>query len=233
MQSWKGSLEFREAVRRRTKEYQTGIRDLFVAKTTLLHCHFHGLFAGRDYAKNELVCIYSGTSLRTSEALRLQDKSYLMRLGEQCYVDAKHHLDTLARFINDCISPCGWNVVFEKRPEEQCAYVRALRDIRANEEIFVDYGKWYWAGKRPTGTLRLQDQHITLFPQTIDVKTLEMGWDSITDKKLVLMHQHLSLLFCVKFFILPGLATAAEVAMYQPHLSEEDIVRYVALRANK
>lgn len=53
------------------------------------------------------------------------------------------------RYINDCIIPEGWNVIFDKRPAESCAYVTAIRDISPNEEIFVDYGRWYWAGKKP------------------------------------------------------------------------------------
>ena len=73
-----------------------------------------------------------------------------MRLGEQCYIDAKDCPDVLARFINDCITPGGWNVEFQKRPEECCADIIATRDIAAGEEIFVNYGKWYWAKLKPT-----------------------------------------------------------------------------------
>lgn len=71
--------------------------DLIVRSTTLKRCNFEGLFANRVFKKDEIICIYRGTVLRTKEALNLSDKSYLMRLGEQCYVDAKDHLDTLAR----------------------------------------------------------------------------------------------------------------------------------------
>ena len=53
------------------------------------------------------------------------------------------------RYINDCIDPSGWNVTFDKQPEEKCAYVIATRNIVAGEELFVNYGKWYWAGKAP------------------------------------------------------------------------------------
>jgi len=107
---------------------------------------FLGLFTMSKFALGQLVCVYRGKELRTAEALRLQDKSYLMRLGEQCYVDARETPEILARYINDCINPAGYNVKFEKDAFNKCAQVVALRDIEAGEELFVDYGKWYWKG---------------------------------------------------------------------------------------
>lgn len=71
--------------------------DLLVLHTTLPGCEFLGLFANRAFAKGEVLCEYTGTILRTTEAMRRPDKSYLMRLGEQCYVDALEHPECLAR----------------------------------------------------------------------------------------------------------------------------------------
>eukprot|EP00981_Chlorochromonas_danica_P002664 scaffold521_cov177-Ochromonas_danica.AAC.18 len=118
--------------------------DLVVKKTTLPKCNFLGLFAKRKFSKGETVCVYHGTVLRTAEALRLEDKAYLMRLGEQCYVDSKFTMHCLARYINDCRNPKRWNVQFDKRPSELCALVIATREIQPGEEVFVDYGRWYW-----------------------------------------------------------------------------------------
>ena len=111
-----------------------------------INSEFWGLFAGRQFARDETICRYEGEIHQTATALRLADKSYLMRLGEQCYVDTINNLSCKARYINDCRNPAGYNVRFEKRPSEKCAYVVALRDINLGEELFVDYGKWYWAG---------------------------------------------------------------------------------------
>lgn len=72
--------------------------DLIVKKTTLPDCDFLGLFANKDFEKDSIVCVYTGNVLRTRDALRLEDKSYLMRLGEQCYIDAKDTLDVVARY---------------------------------------------------------------------------------------------------------------------------------------
>ncbi len=41
-------------------------------------------------------------------------------------------------------------MVFQKCPEDKCARVVALRDIAVGEEIFADYGKWYWASLKPS-----------------------------------------------------------------------------------
>eukprot|EP01031_Cornospumella_fuschlensis_P031359 gene31359-37899_t len=126
---------------------------LVVRKTTLPGCDFDGLFATSKVSRNETICKYFGKVLRTVEAMRLDDKSYLMRLGEQCYVDAREDLSCYARYINDCINPRKWNVRFDKRPSEQCAYVIALRDIEPGEELFADYGRWYWLKKCPAKLL--------------------------------------------------------------------------------
>ena len=111
---------------------------------------FDGLFATRTFKAGDIVCKYEGAAMNTVAALRMavEDKGYLMRLGPQSYVDARSCPFVSARYINDCINPAGWNVRFDKLPEAQppCALVVALRDVLEGEELFVDYGKWYWAG---------------------------------------------------------------------------------------
>jgi hypothetical protein len=106
-----------------------------------------GLYAARAYGCGELIAVYTGTPLRTLGALRLPDKSYLMRLGPQCYIDAREHRGVLARYINDACDPARQNVVFEKHEEQRCALVIAARAIDEGEELYVDYGKWYWAAR--------------------------------------------------------------------------------------
>lgn len=111
---------------------------------------FDGLFALRSFEAGEVVCVYQGVVLKTTEALRLpvEEKGYLMRLGPQCYVDAGPCPLVLARYINDPINPAGYNVRFDKLPnaDPPQALVVAIRSILAGEELFADYGKWYWAG---------------------------------------------------------------------------------------
>jgi hypothetical protein len=42
-------------------------------------------------------------TLGTKEALKLEDKAYLMRLGPQSYVDLKHHPTAVARCVCVCV----------------------------------------------------------------------------------------------------------------------------------
>ena len=108
-----------------------------------------GLFATVPTSKGQVICRYVGRIMTTTEAMRTRDKSYLMRLGGFTYVDAKASPECLARYINDCRNPLGYNVTFVKKPEEHCADIMATRDISVGEEFFADYGKWYWIGMSP------------------------------------------------------------------------------------
>jgi hypothetical protein len=65
--------------------------NLKVKITTLPNCSFNGLYTKKFYCYDEVICQYYGDKMRTIEAIRLKDKSYLMRLGEQCYIDAKNY----------------------------------------------------------------------------------------------------------------------------------------------
>ncbi|CAM9334022.1 unnamed protein product [Ectocarpus sp. 12 AP-2014] len=110
-----------------------------------------GLFAREHFTAGAVVCEYTGRQLRTVEALRSPDKSYLMRLGpQQVYVDALDDPEVMARYINDCRNSSLYNVAFRKLPQESKALVVALKDIQPSQEIFVDYGRWYWLSLKPT-----------------------------------------------------------------------------------
>ena len=117
------------------KQSQLGkiVGDGLFTKTFIPHAGIH-------------LCDYAGKILSTSDAMKRKDHSYLMRLGEQKYVDALDHKDVLARYINDCRNSNLYNVKFVKLPKQNKAKVVTTRPIHPDEEIFVDYGKWYWAG---------------------------------------------------------------------------------------
>ena len=65
--------------------------NLEIKITSLPTCNFYGLYTKKSYSYDEIICQYYGDKMRTIEAIRLKDKSYLMRLGEQCYIDAKNY----------------------------------------------------------------------------------------------------------------------------------------------
>ena len=140
---------------------------LFVGRSWLSQPEneFLGLFTRVSRAAGEVVCVYEGTVIRTAEALKIEDKSYLMRVGEQCYIDARlpykreddpigSERECIARYINDSINPAGYNVRFDKQPNNlpyARALVVALRDIEPGEELFVSYGKKFWQGSSLQG----------------------------------------------------------------------------------
>lgn len=105
-----------------------------------------GLFTTSEIDEGIEICRYYGAVYRTKEAIALIDKAYLMRLGEQCYVDAKNDESCLARYINDCRNMAGYNVRMVKYPDKQYASIISTRRIYSDEEIFVNYGCIYWAG---------------------------------------------------------------------------------------
>lgn len=55
---------------------------------------------------------------------------------------------SIARYINDPLSPLALNAEFVKCPSmtPPRALVVATRDIVLGEEVFCSYGKWYWQG---------------------------------------------------------------------------------------
>lgn len=72
---------------------------LYVARTSLPNCAFLGLYTKKPFKQGNIVCKYIGDYMRTIEAIRLQDKSYLMRLGEQTYIDALPYEQVYARLF--------------------------------------------------------------------------------------------------------------------------------------
>ena len=77
----------------------------------------------------------------------------------------------MARYINDCRNPCGYNVEFLKSPQEKCAWVIAQRDIAVGEELFVDYGRWYWLLKPSSSLSRaeLKSRTVALKEDRLDL----------------------------------------------------------------
>ena len=84
-----------------------------------------------------------------TRVLRKEDREVTTETEAIEATEATKEMYCIARYINDCINPAGYNVQFEKRPLVKpfaCAIVRAIRPIKEGEEIFVSYGKRYWEG---------------------------------------------------------------------------------------
>ena len=103
-----------------------------------------GLFAARRFAVGEVLLDYGGDVLGTKDAMRLGDKSYLMRLGGDVYVDARRRDDVQARYINDARDKRVHNVAFRKLPDLRKAEVVVSRPVDAGDEFYASYGTFYW-----------------------------------------------------------------------------------------
>ena len=130
-----------------------------------------GLFAVRDYKKGEVVTFYEGEIIDHKEARRREDRGIdthiRVHIALRFYIDGFHTdasdpLVGKASFINH--KRTGANVdfgfadsasnkakmesflrggAFALDPKQRKTFVFALRDIKAGEEFFVDYGRDY------------------------------------------------------------------------------------------
>lgn len=144
--------------------YYSGSPGLEVRKSMIKGAG-NGLFATRPYMDGEVICEYTGEVLSFLEAYKREDKTYMMGgFGLNIHIDAKHHLRSMGRYINDPLNSLKVNVKFIKSKELKKAFVIALRRIevcdfislsspnsKPGEELYVSYGESYWkvhAGNR-------------------------------------------------------------------------------------
>jgi hypothetical protein len=64
-------------------DYRFNIKQSLITNTD---CEILGLFANKEYKENDTICQYIGEVLKTKEALHINDKSYLMRLGNNKFI---------------------------------------------------------------------------------------------------------------------------------------------------
>jgi SET domain-containing protein len=125
-------------------------KTLYVEESTILGAG-RGLFANRSFREGELICYLKGKLLSNSYVRRKKNWGtrglYLVDLGEKT-------LDTwesnsLGKFANDAEGLTKMKGVFNNSEFVRCSnnemvYIRALRPIKAGEEILVGYGEEYW-----------------------------------------------------------------------------------------
>jgi hypothetical protein len=132
---------------------------VYVGPSTLPDAGF-GLFAGRDFKKNERITFYGGAKLDLEEANELflnnKDWRYLRAVEvKHSYIDGFRGIDLFkfslpdlcASAANDARGPRN-NTMYSRQWNEKIAEyqicLKALRDIEKGEEIFVGYGATYW-----------------------------------------------------------------------------------------
>jgi hypothetical protein len=68
-----------------------------LVKQSWISGNFQGLFASERISEGQEICQYRGKRLNTVQAINLADKSYLMRISSQLYIDASESTCCLAR----------------------------------------------------------------------------------------------------------------------------------------
>ena len=134
-----------------------------------------GLFTERPFVRGELVTYYDGAIIDATKtnpeqldpSLRSHTKA-LFFLRYAIVGNAPGYCEGAdgeggGAYINDARDKARWNCSFEQvdsdvvrqhpdSPFERIIAIRALRDIEAGEELFIDYGSVYWrlAGESST-----------------------------------------------------------------------------------
>lgn len=122
---------------------------VFVKKSTLPKAG-KGLFTEKDISKGEIVCEYEGERITWKEAIErneLDKGGYVYYINKNNCIDAFDYKDTFGRYANDAAgvgrvnghrNNSTYDVVKNK------VFIRATRNIKAGQEIFVSYGRSYW-----------------------------------------------------------------------------------------
>lgn len=98
-----------------------------------------GLFAVRPIRKHEKIAEYKGSRISAKEALRLERRGnrYLYEINPRVTIDGSPRRN-IARYANHSCNPNAETYTYGGR-----VFIRALRKIKADEEINYDYGNDY------------------------------------------------------------------------------------------
>lgn len=98
-----------------------------------------GLFANRDYKKDEKIIEYTGEIISDEEAQKRGGK-YLFELNDKWTIDGKSR-QNIARYINHSCKP---NCYAELTDNEKQVFIKAKRAIKKGEELTYHYGSYYF-----------------------------------------------------------------------------------------
>jgi len=98
-----------------------------------------GLFAIRPIKKREKIAEYKGPRVGAEEAVRLERRGnrYLYEINPRITIDGSPR-NNIARYANHSCNPNAETYTYRGR-----VFIRALRRIKADEEITYDYGNDY------------------------------------------------------------------------------------------
>jgi len=121
---------------------------LMVKKSTIPRAG-KGLFAARDIPKGTKLGYYAGVYMDEKRYNQLKNQNYVWYIKNNLYVDAYPCKKALLRYINSFISRKQRIKMKKKYNTEPYSYggklwYRTIRDVKAGDELFIDYGPDYW-----------------------------------------------------------------------------------------
>lgn len=96
-----------------------------------------GLFAGEDIKKGELIIEYIGNILNKEEAEKINTNQYLFEVNRNKTIDGSVRWN-IARYCNHACEEAG-NA--ESDIKKGRVFIKAIKNIKAGEEIVYDYGE--------------------------------------------------------------------------------------------
>ncbi|HRO48131.1 SET domain-containing protein [Agriterribacter sp.] len=124
---------------------------LVIKKSTLPQAG-KGLFTQSFIPSGTRIIEYKGRVTTWNEVKEKEaDNVYIMYVNRNHVINAQPYSKALARYANDAkgvgkIKGLRNNAVYATIKKR--VYIKATRDIKAGEEILVDYGKSYWQTMR-------------------------------------------------------------------------------------
>ncbi len=111
-----------------------------------------GLWAEKDFKRGDIIVKYDGDRITWKECEKRNEEQegfggYYLFISKRRCIDAQYTLWAKGRYANDAagltrVEGLRNNARYEIIKGE--AYIKASRNIKAGEEIFVSYGKSYW-----------------------------------------------------------------------------------------
>lgn len=126
-----------------------------------------GLFTNKPIKKETVIIEYTGTITTWKEVNHYEGTNvYIYYVNRNHVIDALHHKDSLARYVNDArglkkIKGLRNNTQYIKIKGK--IYIQSVTNIAAGAEIMVSYGKEYWdVIKRNMDLDRMQIQNLSV-----------------------------------------------------------------------
>jgi hypothetical protein len=124
--------------------------DLYIRKSRIPNAGF-GVFTNSFIPKDTVIGEYIGDIIESYkpqyttysfEIIKPDEENGIMGYGIDCLALPRCYMSMIndAQFSNRFTNNCD----FDQREKERMVYVFSTRDIRPGEELFIDYGPYYW-----------------------------------------------------------------------------------------